>query len=54
MFGALFGAMGYAATRGKRDFTSTSKIVAGRYDVMCNPAHAEEARAMLARFSLRS
>jgi hypothetical protein len=52
-FGAAFGGMGYAATRGKRDFTSTSKIVAARYDVMCNPAHAEEARAMLARFSLR-
>ena len=53
VFGALFGAMGYAATQGRRDFTSTSKIVAGRYDVMCNPAHAEEARALLARFSLR-
>ncbi|MGY1615670.1 general stress protein [Geodermatophilus sp. SYSU D00691] len=52
-FGAAFGAMGYAATRGRRDFTSTSQIVASRYDVMCNPAHAEEARAMLARFSLR-
>ncbi len=51
VFGALFGFMGYAATRGRRDFTSTSKIVAGRYDVMCNPAHAEEARALLARFS---
>ena len=24
-----------------------------RYDVMCNPAYAEDARAMLARFSLR-
>ena len=53
VFGALFGAMGYAATQGKRDFTSTSKIVAGRYDVMCNPTHAEEARAMRARCSLR-
>lgn len=52
-FGALFAAVGYGATRGKRDFTSTSRIVAGRYDVMCNPAHAEDARAMLARFSLR-
>ncbi|MGY1600912.1 general stress protein [Geodermatophilus sp. SYSU D00815] len=52
-FGAAFGAMGYAATRGRRDFTSTSQIVASRYDVMCNPAHAEEARALLARFSLR-
>ena len=53
VFGAAFGWMGYAATRGRRDFTSTSKIVASRYDVMCNPAHAEEARALLARFSLR-
>jgi hypothetical protein len=53
VFGALFGWMGYAATRGRRDFTSTSKILASRYDVMCNPARAEEARAHLARFSLR-
>ncbi len=52
-FGAIFGAIGYAATQGRRDFTSTSRIVAGRYDVMCNPARAEEARALLARFSLR-
>ena len=52
-FGALFGWIGYAATQGRRDFTSTSRIVAGRYDVMCNPAHAEEARAHLARLSLR-
>jgi hypothetical protein len=53
-FGAAFGGMGYAATRGKRDFTSTSKITASRYDIMCLPAHAEEARALLARFSLRA
>ena len=53
LFGALFGWMGYAATRGRRDFTSTSKITAGRYDIMCPPTHAEEARAQLARFSLR-
>jgi hypothetical protein len=53
VFGAAFGGMGYAATRGRRDFTSTSKISAGRYDVMCTPADAEDARAHLARFSLR-
>jgi hypothetical protein len=53
LFGALFAAVGYAATRGRRDFTSISTIVASRYDVMCNPARAEEARALLARFSLR-
>lgn len=53
VFGAAFGWMGYAATGGKRDFVSTNKIVASHYDVMCNPAQAEEARAMLARLSLR-
>jgi hypothetical protein len=53
VFGAIFGGFGYTAMQGRRDFTSTSKIVAGRYDVMCNPARAEEARAHLARFSLR-
>ena len=52
-FGAAFGWMGYAATRGRRDFTSTSKIMANRYDVMCAPSHAEEARALLAHFALR-
>ncbi len=52
-FGAAFGAAGYAATRGRRDFTSTSKIVASRYDVMCNPPQAEQARTLLARFALR-
>ena len=51
--GLVFGAIGYAMTGGRRDFTSTSKIVASRYDVMCNPTHAEDARALLARFSLR-
>jgi hypothetical protein len=53
-FGLIFAAIGYAATRGRRDFTSTSQIVANRYDIMCNPARAEEARALLARFSLRT
>ena len=53
VFGALFGGMGYAATQGRRDFTSTSRITASRYDVMCEPSRAEDARAILARFSLR-
>ena len=53
VFGALFGGDGLRRHPGRRDFTSTSTIVAGRYDVMCQPAHAEEARAILARFSLR-
>ena len=51
--GAVFGAVGYAASQGKRDFTSTSQIVAGRYDVLCAPPVAEQARAELAKLSLR-
>ena len=53
VFGAVFGAVGYAASQGKRDFTSTSQDVAGRYDLLCNPQVAEQARAELARLSLR-
>jgi hypothetical protein len=53
VFGAIFGAVGYAATRGRRDFTSVNQVVASRYDVLCNPQHAEEARALLARLSLQ-
>jgi MFS family permease len=53
VFGAVFAAFGYAATRGRRDFTSTSQVVAARYDVMCAPPQAEAARALLARFALR-
>jgi hypothetical protein len=53
VFGAVFGAVGYAASQGKRDFTSTSQVVASRYDVLCAPAVAEQARAELAKLSLR-
>jgi hypothetical protein len=53
VFGAIFGAVGYGATQGKRDFTSTSQVGAGRYDVLCQPQFAEQARAHLARLSLR-
>jgi hypothetical protein len=53
VFGAVAGAVGYSATRGQRDFTSTSQVVAGRYDVLCAPQVAEQARAELARLSLR-
>ena len=52
-FGALFAAVSYAATRGRRDFSSVSGIVAGRYDILCDPSRAEDARALLARFALR-
>lgn len=51
VFGVVASAVPYAASRGKRDFTSRTQIVAGRYDVLCTPAHAAEARDAIARFS---
>jgi heat induced stress protein YflT len=47
VFGTAFAAMRYGATRGKRDFTSHSQIVARRYDVLSTPANAERGRDLL-------
>src|ERR671929_249117 len=52
VFGTVFAAAGYAATRGRRDFASSSQLVAGRYDVLCQPRHAEQARDMLAKLAM--
>lgn len=46
-FGLLFSVLSYALTRGKRDFTSSSQIVAARYVLLCIPQSAAEARALL-------
>jgi hypothetical protein len=48
----VFAAVGYASTRGRRDFASSSQLVAGRYDVLCQPKHAEQARDMLAKLAM--
>ncbi|MEJ2577662.1 MAG: hypothetical protein P8Z68_01030 [Kineosporiaceae bacterium] len=48
-FGMLFGVISYAFTGGRRDFTSTSQIVAGEYEVLCMPEHAGQARELLSR-----
>jgi hypothetical protein len=52
LFGALFGLIwalvGYAATRGQRDFSSVSMIVATRYEVLVEHKHATKARELLA------
>lgn len=54
VFGAVFGLISFAATGGRRDFTSATQVVAKRYDVLCDSRTAEEARQHLARLSLRS
>ncbi|QGK72040.1 magnesium transporter [Allosaccharopolyspora coralli] len=54
VFGLVFAAVGYASTRGRRDFSSASQLVAGRYDVLAQPKHAEQGRDMLARLAMRA
>jgi hypothetical protein len=48
------GLLGYNVTKGRRDFTSASQVVARRYDVLCEPRSAEAARNLLARMELGS
>jgi hypothetical protein len=51
-FGAVFGVvwvmLGYAATKGRRDFTSVSQVVATRYEVLVEHKFAEQGRGLLA------
>jgi hypothetical protein len=46
-FGVLFGVISYAFTGGRRDFTSTSQIVASEYEVLCMPEHKDDAVQLL-------
>ena len=49
VFGLVFAAISYALTGGKRDFSSATSIVAGRYDVLCAPETAPRARDAIAQ-----
>lgn len=48
-FGAIFGFVSHGLSRGKRDFTSRSKIVSSRYEIVVVWAQADKAREVLAR-----
>ncbi|MCW2605011.1 MAG: rane protein [Pseudonocardiales bacterium] len=48
-FGVITGIAGYAATGGRRDFTSVTQVVATRYEVLVEHTVAEQAREMLAK-----
>ncbi|MCH6196333.1 magnesium transporter [Corynebacterium mastitidis] len=52
VFGVVMAAVPYALSRGQRDFTSATTIVAGRYDVLCEPDLAPRARDAIARMNL--
>jgi hypothetical protein len=47
VFGLASAAVRYGATRGQRDFTSQSQLVARRYDVLSKPRNAELGRTLL-------
>ena len=53
IFGALFGLIwamiGYAMTRGQRDFQSVTQVVATRYEVLVEHKVAAQARELLAK-----
>lgn len=48
VIGVAFSALGYAASRGKRDFNSISQTVAARYELLCEHKVAGQARELLA------
>jgi hypothetical protein len=53
LFGALFGLIwaliGYGATRGQRDFSSVTQVVATKYEVLVEHKVAAQARELLAK-----
>lgn len=53
IFGLVSAAIGYAFTQGRRDFSSATSIVAGRYDILCEPSNAPQARDMIAQMGPR-
>ena len=48
LFGVIWALVGYAATRGRRDFSSVSRIVATRYEVLVEHKLAARGRELLA------
>lgn len=52
--GMASAAMRFAPTRGQRNFASHSQLVAGHYDVLCQPPTAERGRDLLAALAMRA
>jgi hypothetical protein len=48
-FGVIFALAGFAMTRGQRDFSSVSSVVATRYEVLVEHKVAAQARELLAK-----
>jgi len=49
IFGVVWALIGYAATRGKRDFSSVQKVVASKYEVLVEHKFLAQGQELLAR-----
>ena len=49
LFGVIWALVGYAATRGQRDFSSVTSVVATKYEVLVEHKVAAQARELLAQ-----
>src|ERR687889_40626 len=49
LFGVIWALVGYAFTRGQRDFSSVTSVVATRYEVLVEHRVAAQARELLAQ-----
>lgn len=49
IFGAIWASVAYSFTKGQRDFSSVSQIVATKYEVLCEHKHAAQGRELLAK-----
>lgn len=49
LFGTIFALVGYAMTRGQRDFSSVTQVVATRYEVLVEHKVAAQARQTLSQ-----
>jgi len=49
VFGVIWALVGYAATRGHRDFSSVTSVVATKYEVLVEHKVAQQARDLLAQ-----
>ena len=49
LFGVIWALIGYAMTRGQRDFSSVTQVVATRYEVLVEHKVAARARELLAQ-----
>jgi hypothetical protein len=48
-FGVIWALLGYLATRGQRDFSSVTQVVATRYEVLVEHKVAARARELLSQ-----